>query len=97
MAGKKGGLGKGLDSLIVNKNEGVVAVNPHEDGAPIEVDINKVEPNKQQPRKNFDEEALRELAESIENYGIIEPLIVRKVGPVHYEIIAGEDDFVLQR
>ena len=89
MAGKKGGLGKGLDSLIVNKNEGVVAVNPHEDGAPIEVDINKVEPNKQQPRKNFDEDALEELSESIKKHGVLSPLIVQD-RDTYYEIIAGE-------
>ncbi|MCR4695563.1 MAG: ParB/RepB/Spo0J family partition protein [Pseudobutyrivibrio sp.] len=89
MAGKKGGLGKGLDSLIVNKNEGVVAVNSHEDGAPVEVDINKVEPNKLQPRKNFDEDALQELSESIKLHGVISPLIVQDRDG-YYEIIAGE-------
>lgn len=89
MAAKKGGLGKGLDSLIVNKNEGVVAVNPHEDGAPVEVDIDKVEPNKQQPRKNFDEDALQELSESVKVHGVISPLIVQD-RDTYYEIIAGE-------
>lgn len=60
------------------------------DGSPLMVNINFVQANPNQPRKNFDEEKLKELAESIKNYGIIEPLVVRKVGPVHYEIIAGE-------
>lgn len=59
-------------------------------GSPLLVNINFVQPNPNQPRKNFDEERLNELAESIKNYGVIEPLVVRKVGPVHYEIIAGE-------
>lgn len=59
-------------------------------GEPLMVNINFVQADPNQPRKNFDEEALKELAESIENYGIIEPLIVRKAGPIHYEIIAGE-------
>lgn len=89
MAAKKGGLGKGLDSLIVNKNEGVVLANPEEHGAPVEVDINKVEPNKQQPRKNFDEDKLQDLAENIKIHGIINPLIVQDRGE-YYEIIGGE-------
>ncbi len=89
MAAKKGGLGKGLDSLIVNKNEGVVAVNPEQHGAPVEVDINKVEPNKLQPRKNFDEDKLQDLAENIKIHGIINPLIVQDRGN-YYEIIGGE-------
>ena len=89
MAVKKGGLGKGLDSLIVNKNEGVVAVNPEQHGAPVEVDINKVEPNKLQPRKNFDEDKLQDLAENIKIHGIINPLIVQDRGK-YFEIIGGE-------
>ena len=89
MAAKKGGLGKGLDSLIVNKNEGVVAVNPEQHGAPVEVDIDKVEPNKLQPRKNFDEDKLQDLAENIKLHGIINPLIVQDRGK-YYEIIGGE-------
>lgn len=59
-------------------------------GTPLSVNINFVQANPNQPRKLFDEEKLKELSESIEMYGIIEPLIVRKVGPVHYEVIAGE-------
>ncbi|MBE5915779.1 MAG: ParB/RepB/Spo0J family partition protein [Pseudobutyrivibrio ruminis] len=89
MAAKKGGLGKGLDSLIVNKNEGVVLANPEEHGSPVEVDINKIEPNKLQPRKNFDEDALEGLAENIKIHGIINPLIVQDRGS-YYEIIGGE-------
>ena len=89
MATKKGGLGKGLDSLIVKKEEGIVAVNPEQHGAPVNVDINKVEPNKLQPRKNFDEDKLQELAENIKIHGIINPLIVQDRGK-YYEIIGGE-------
>ena len=59
-------------------------------GEPLKVNINFVQANPNQPRKNFDEEKLNELAESIKKYGIIEPIVVRKVGPVHYEVIAGE-------
>ncbi len=89
MAAKKGGLGKGLDSLIVNKNEGVVLANPEEHGSPVEVDINKIEPNKLQPRKNFDEDKLQELSENIKLHGIVNPLIVQDRGS-YYEIIGGE-------
>ena len=89
MAAKKGGLGKGLDSLIVNKNEGVVAVNPEQHGAPIEVDIDKVEPNKLQPRKNFDEDSLQGLADNIKIHGILNPLLVQD-RKSYYEIIGGE-------
>ncbi len=89
MAAKKGGLGKGLDSLIVKKEEGIVAVNPEQHGAPVKVDINKVEPNKLQPRKNFDEDKLQGLADNIKIHGIVNPLIVQDRGS-YYEIIGGE-------
>ena len=89
MATKKGGLGKGLDSLIVNKNEGVVLANPEEHGAPVEVDIDKIEPNKLQPRKNFDDDKLQELSENIKIHGIVNPLIVQDRGS-YYEIIGCE-------
>ncbi len=90
MAAKKGGLGKkGIDLLINNKiDENSVEEKPAE--KPDEfVDIDKVEPNKNQPRKKFDEDELIELSESIKQYGIIQPIIVvdRKD---YYEIVAGE-------
>ena len=59
-------------------------------GSPLLVNINYVQPNPNQPRKIFNEEKIKELSESIKNFGVIEPIIVRKVGPVHYEVIAGE-------
>ena len=87
MATRKGGLGKGLDSLIADKvgtsNEKTDAKND------VIVNINKVEPNKEQPRKNFDEDALQELSESIKQFGILQPLLVSDKGD-YYEIIAGE-------
>lgn len=60
------------------------------------VNINKVEPNKEQPRKNFDEDALLELSESIKQFGVLQPLLVvdRKD---YYEIIAGERRWRAQR
>ena len=93
MAAKKGGLGKGLDSLITDKvNKPGAAkdtsLTPTEDQA-VMVPINKVEPNKEQPRKHFEEDALLELADSIKQYGVLQPLLVRKRKD-YYEIIAGE-------
>ena len=95
MATKKAGLGKGLDSLITNK---VATTKPatseaaKKDEKVIEgilMDIKKVEPNREQPRKNFDEDALIELSESIKQFGVLQPLLVQdKKG--YYEIIAGE-------
>ncbi len=97
MAVKKGGLGKGLDSLITDKVGAgrVTAVRTSADGQPekvtdgIMVNINKVEPNRNQPRKNFDEDALVELSESIRQFGVLQPLLVQDKND-YYEIIAGE-------
>ncbi len=93
MAKAARGLGKGLDSLIpasVPKAEPVQETAAKEDNAQgTYVKITKVEPNREQPRKNFDEDALQELADSIKQYGIVEPLIVQD-RKTYYEIIAGE-------
>lgn len=99
MAIKKG-LGRGLDMLIPredtsHKAEASVEKKPgqQENAEPkeydIEIDIRKIEPNRNQPRKQFDEDAIEELAESIKQFGVIQPLIVKKKGD-YYEIIAGE-------
>ncbi len=90
MAPKKG-LGKGLDSLIVNKIDHSSSNDTLEENVSHEtiININKIEPNKDQPRTHFDEDALHELADSIKQHGIIQPLIVHKVND-RYEIIAGE-------
>ena len=94
----KRGLGKGLDSLIPNKMEdetkkaAVTAGSKEvsqEDGPVTIVNITKVEPNRDQPRKNFDEDALEELAESIKQYGLLQPILVQD-RKTYYEIIAGE-------
>lgn len=93
MAKAARGLGKGLDSLIpaaVQQTETKAAEEKKEDGSQgTYVKITKVEPNREQPRKNFDEDALQELADSIKQYGIVEPLIVQD-RKTYYEIIAGE-------
>ena len=90
------GLGKGLDSLIPNtigesKKKSVGKETGTENGNNAEtfVKITKVEPNREQPRKNFNEDALQELADSIKEHGILQPILV-KDRKDHYEIIAGE-------
>lgn len=91
-AAKKGGLGKGLDSLITDKVNKPVATSRTSDEKVIDevyVNINKVEPNREQPRKNFDEDALLELSESIKQFGVLQPLLVQDKKD-YYEIIAGE-------
>ena len=82
MAVKKGGLGKGLEALF-NENA------TDSDGA-ITVNINDIEPNRNQPRKDFDEQALSELSDSIARHGLIQPIVVRPNLNGRYMIIAGE-------
>lgn len=108
MSVKKGGLGKGLDSLIPSGNpktrksetpEKEIQVKTEivekvvekvvEKPVELKVKISEVEPNREQPRKKFDEDALVELAESIKQFGILQPLLVQKKNG-YYEIIAGE-------
>ncbi len=89
---QKRGLGSGLDSLITDEyvNEGKIPSKYSEQET--KISINDIEPNRNQPRSNFDEDKLMELADSIKQYGIIEPLVVQKKG-TRYEIIAGERRF----
>lgn len=98
MAVKKTGLGKGLDSLIPKqstakktsvKETKSSGSKMEEKKAEVKLKITEVEPNRDQPRKNFDEDALLELADSIRQFGILQPLIVQKKED-YYEIIAGE-------
>ncbi|MCR4648962.1 MAG: ParB/RepB/Spo0J family partition protein [Lachnospiraceae bacterium] len=90
MAVKKGGLnkGKGLKALIDTSVEKPSVSTDLKDSV-VMMNISKIEPNRQQPRKNFNEDALQELADSIKEHGIIEPLIVQD-RKTYYEIIAGE-------
>lgn len=94
MAIKKSGLGKGLDVLIPEQKTAKGTTN----SAPaktivkneeVKLKITEIEPNREQPRKKFDEDTLIELADSIRQFGVIQPLIVQKKGD-YYEIIAGE-------
>ena len=84
MASPKG-LGKGLGALL-----GDFAEEPSEKSAYQMLPIYKVEPNPDQPRRDFDEEELQALADSITEHGIIQPLTVREMGSGYYQIIAGE-------
>ena len=85
MAVKRNALGRGLDTLISMDDvpaRGSSAIN--------DISLDHISPNPDQPRSTFDEEALDELANSIKELGIIQPLSLRKVGPDSYQIIAGE-------
>ena len=83
MAGVKGGLGRGLDALfqdnIIENESGVVTLR-----------LSEIKPNHEQPRKHFDEAALLELADSIREHGVLQPLIVRPMLGGEYQLIAGE-------
>ena len=90
------GLGKGLDSLIPNavgeakvKKSSQEVEKEEKGGQETIVKITMVEPNRKQPRKNFDEDALQELSDSIKQFGLIQPILVQDRKD-HYEIIAGE-------
>ena len=93
MATKKSGLGKGLDSLISDKVKSPAKksdkIDGKVEGAQLFLDINKVEPNREQPRKFFDQDAILELAESIKMHGVLQPLLVQQRDD-YYEIISGE-------
>ena len=79
------GLGKGLGALL-----GESALQPAPEGGALLLPLQKVEPNPDQPRRRFDEAALQELADSVRQHGIIQPLTVRKLPSGFYQIIAGE-------
>lgn len=82
---KRPALGRGLDSLIAMDDA------PARDASAInEIEISRISPNPDQPRTIFDEEALEELSRSVREYGIIQPISLRKTGPETYQIIAGE-------
>jgi len=98
----KFGLGKGLESLIPKKTKQLASeeIKPEVIGKEkfepiskeeiIQIDIEKITPNPHQPRKNFSEIALKELADSIKEHGIVQPLVVTKLDDNQYQLIAGE-------
>ena len=78
MAKKQSGLGKGLDALFLD--------NSTTDGdQPLRLPITEIEPNRDQPRKHFDDEALQELCDSIKIHGVIQPLVVRPISDGGYQ------------
>lgn len=83
MAGRKGGLGKGLEALFTDNATGDV-------NSATRLRLSEIEPNKAQPRKDFDEEALASLADSIKEHGVIQPLLVRPLDNGSYQLVAGE-------
>lgn len=83
MAAKRGGLGKGLD-LIFMENE------TEDAGGAVTLNVGDIEPNRNQPRHDFDEESLRELADSIAQHGVLQPLLVRPLPDGGYQLVAGE-------
>lgn len=89
MATKKRGLGKGLAALLPDEPISDLLEEELDKESITNIDINLIEPNKDQPRRQFEKESLQELKESIEQFGIIQPIIVRKKED-KYEIIAGE-------
>lgn len=102
MANKPRGLGKGLDALFGDMEVNITPETSEDGGKESKnttiadsneginyIDINNIKPNSNQPRKTFDESKLEELAESIKEHGLIQPLVVRK-SPNGYEIVAGE-------
>ncbi len=88
------GLGKGLNALfgVYNEDESYsnITKNQKEENGVLEIDIRKIHPNPNQPRKNFDEDALKELAASIKTHGIVQPIVLNKQPNGEYLIIAGE-------
>ena len=90
---KKRGLGRGLDAILQSPETDITSVDisgNYVAGAIAQIDIDKIETNPFQPRTDFDETALNELAESIKNQGIIQPVTVRKMGYDKYQLISGE-------
>ncbi len=83
MAMKKGGLGKGLDALFAENTV-------EEQGQTVSLRLNDIVPNRKQPRKQFDDEALSELAASIAQHGVLQPLLVRPMTDGSYQLVAGE-------
>lgn len=83
MSVKKGGLGRGLDAIFMD--------NESEDrNSTVKLKLSDIEPNRNQPRKEFNEEALAELADSISQHGVLQPLLVRPLPDGGYQIVAGE-------
>ena len=82
------GLGKGFDALLPRDFDNTILVDPEERIQ--KVPVKAIQPNADQPRRHFDEAALDQLADSIKQFGILQPLVVKPVGTGEYQIVAGE-------
>ena len=90
---KKRGLGRGLDAILQSPETDITSADisgNYVAGAIAQIEIDKIDTNPFQPRTDFDESALNELAESIKNQGVIQPVTVRKMGYDKYQLISGE-------
>ena len=85
MAPKKGGLGRGIDSLLIDNS-----IEENSSSQAVMLSLLDIEPNKEQARKHFDDAALSELADSIAQHGVLQPLLVRPIFGGGYQLIAGE-------
>lgn len=97
MAAKRKGLGRGLDALLggathsqKDTGDGSVNSTSSQDGKLVQIPVEFIQRGKYQPRKDMNQEALQELAESIKNQGVMQPIVVRPIAADRYEIIAGE-------
>ena len=91
MAKKNSGLGRGLDAIFLDNSLAEETV--HSEEKIIKLKISLVDPKRDQPRKHFDKEALEQLADSIRENGLLQPILVREYGDSRYQIIAGERRF----
>ncbi len=87
MARKSSGLGRGIDSIFLDNS---LKDTPVASGGRTTVRVSQIDPKNDQPRKNFDEDALLSLSESIKTYGVLQPILVREMGFGRYQIVAGE-------
>ena len=94
MVSKKNALGKGLSALLENTKTDITSNADHQKsevvGSISRIEISSISPNPFQPRLDFDKEPLLELANSIKEHGIIQPITVRKIGRNEFQIISGE-------
>ena len=91
MAKKNSGLGRGLDAIFLDNT--IAEENVHSEEKISKLKISLVDPKRDQPRKHFDKEALEQLAASINENGLLQPILVREYGEGRYQIIAGERRF----
>ncbi len=82
---KKSGLGRGIDSIFLDND-----FEEEAKGGTVTLRLSQIDPTLGQPRKHFDKEALAQLADSIAAHGVLQPILVREVGPERYQIVAGE-------